>query len=50
MNSKFKTQCAYCGKDIEFSETDYEKNEIPEPICDECRKLVEAGKEDEING
>jgi hypothetical protein len=40
------TECAMCGKEIEATDDVYKKN--TEPTCDKCQKLIEEGREDEI--
>lgn len=38
---KYMTECAYCGKEMEWEQELFTKGEHGEPNCDECQKKGE---------
>lgn len=42
--AKIKTECAYCGREIETKQKEF----YTEPACKDCQKLIDEGREDEI--
>jgi hypothetical protein len=44
----FKSECAYCAKEIYVDQRDFAEGEVGEPVCTNCQKMIEEGREDEI--